>query len=248
MEWIYGLLLLAPLLLAACGMAVFGYRRVTMKNNKFELTAANPFPERKAWAQAERDRLRLMHSVKQVKAQRELALGSLEDAAEEGRMVVMEMPDFTGKMIMDRGSLVLAVQDKAKALEDTDAAALALPGQISGTKLDLVKAKTGIMSKVGGTFGGGGQQPAVVEVRRIQDSQAEDGRAQLQRGRTGGELWRGMADDGGPQRSIGPESPTTSMLRDWNPERDGPMPPDLSFPHSSNPQRRDFLLRVLDWE
>lgn len=112
-EFLYGLLLLAPLSLAACTLAFFGWKRVTTKNNKLEPVAPDPFPKKKAWASAEQDRSRLQNSVKQVEAQRRLVLGTMDSCAEDGRMLQLEMPDFSGQMNTGIGDLLKVLSDNA---------------------------------------------------------------------------------------------------------------------------------------
>jgi hypothetical protein len=126
-EPMYGLLLLGPLLLVAASLAFFGWKKISTKNNKFEHAAPHPFPPVKAWASGEQDRLKLMHTVKQVNAQRKLALGTeyLSKSAEnhgQVRAIGMDIPEnFSGKKVATVGNLFKAVEDirsAAKAIED----------------------------------------------------------------------------------------------------------------------------------
>jgi len=261
MEALYGLLLVGPLALAACSLGFFGYKRITARNNKREAIAAHPFPTKKAWAQSEQDRLRLMHSVKQVKAQRELALDTLDGMEEDGRMQALDLPNFSGKKQSERKSLFMvpALDDFTEQV--TPQNALALAG--SGTQLSLAKSvafdtasqpqaalqksatqSSGFMSRFGRGMSRGATQETIVEVRRIQE-----------RGRVGQDAWRQGPERGATAASLseldnrnglGPESPVNEMFKDWDLERDGPMPPDVTFPHSVSERRRNFLLKVLE--
>jgi len=124
MDPMYGILLLAPLALGATCLGILGYRKVTLINNNQVVAAPHPFPEKKAWAHQEQDRLRLQHSVKQVKAQRELAKGTVDsDGVRDDRMMELEMPNFSGKKAVTVSSLARqALADFTQAaLEDKQA-------------------------------------------------------------------------------------------------------------------------------
>jgi len=141
MEMMYGLLLLAPLAVAACTLGFFGYKRVNTRNNKQEKVAPHPFPVKKAWAHAEQERLRLQHSVKQVSAQRQLAIGTHADGAKDDRMLEIEMPNFTGQRRPSVGTLFKDLSEKAakealRALEDQHALGGDAP-KIKGVKKSM---------------------------------------------------------------------------------------------------------------
>jgi hypothetical protein len=114
MDMLYGLLLIGPLALAACSLGFLGWRKVNTKTNKIEHQAPHPFPKKKAWAQAEQDKLRLNHSVKQIKAQRELAVGTLDACAKDNRLIDIETPNFTGNRKLALANLLQDIQQNAK--------------------------------------------------------------------------------------------------------------------------------------
>merc|ERR1719313_1185585 len=119
MEYLYGLLLLAPLLLAAITLGIFGWRRVNTRNNKEEKAAPHPFPPIKAWASAEQDKLKLMHSVNQISAQRKLALGTSQEVGDEDhRFEDVEMPDFSGKSQASISTLYQSITDTKRVIGD----------------------------------------------------------------------------------------------------------------------------------
>lgn len=251
MDMLYVLLLVGPLVLAACSLGLFGYKRITAKNNRQELVAPHPFPAKKAWAQSEQDRLRLMHSVKQVKAQRELALGTLDGMEEDDRIVAVDLPDFSGTMQAERASLFNIPGLEALEAPQDDQLALARAGFDNADQLQpvLSTAASGIMSKVGGKAKRANTQDtslSVVDVRRIQNSTDDLGQRAGRGSRTRRAATRDIENLLEEDHTLGPISPVSGAFRNWDVERDGPIPPDLSFPHSMNMQRRNMLLKILD--
>jgi len=124
MEMLYGFLLIGPLVLAACSLGIIGWKKVNARTNHTEHMAPNPFPKRKAWAQAEQDKLRLNHSVKQIGSQRALALGTLDGCATDNRIVDIETPNFSGNRKLALANLIEDMQAAEKktraAIQDID--------------------------------------------------------------------------------------------------------------------------------
>jgi len=248
MEPLYALLLLAPLALVACGLGFLGWKRVTPSNNKQFREAPPPFPKKKAWASGEQERLRLEHSVKQVSAQRELALGTLADT-DDGRMLEIDMPDFTGRKeisvsILADEAMRQSIDAKRKAIEDdmpvgkarsskfsSESEAppmVATPSQRTSSKGS--GKKKGFLYKLKNLFSRKDEGPTDLELRSIRDMQR---RNSIQ------------CDEDAESGGIGPASPTAAWKNEWDVE-DGPMPPGMEFSFNADERRKAVMLKILD--
>jgi len=253
--------LLAPLALVACTLGFFGWKKVHRLNNNIVPQAPPPFPKTVAWSHAEQQTLRLSHNIKQVAAQRELALGTLMIANEESQepeLEEMDAPNFVGSRKMSLGSLARAQMDKALAVvkrlqkeddtmfgtgEDKKGAGSAKIFPITDVGTDVKD-----LPPAGGRSGGGSRKKQdKLEVRSIRG--APSGPAPG--GAKGRNAPMAKQDFVAPEREkdfaqLGPALPTALWAEEWDSEDDGTMPPSMEFAFNSSEKRRDMIVKILE--
>lgn len=259
MEGMYGLLLLAPLALVACTLGFFGWKKVHRLNNNLVPQAPPPFPKTVAWSHAEQQTLRLSHNIKQVAAQRELALGTLaiaNDEAEEEELKEMNAPNFVGSRKMSLGTLARAQMDKAMAVvkrlqkeDDTMFGNGEEKKGSGGAKIfPITDVGTDVKDLPAGkrTSGSNKKKPGQLEVRSIRDT--PKGPAPAGKGRNAPAA---KQDAVAPEREkdfaqLGPALPTALWAEEWDSEDDGVPPPSMEFAFNQSEKRRDMIVKILE--
>lgn len=253
MEGLYALLLLAPLGLVACGLGFLGWKRVTPSTNKFFREAPPPFPKKKAWASGEQERLKLEHAVSQVSAQRELAVGTM--AMEDGRMLEIDMPDFTGRKeisveIIAAEAMRRSMETRLKAIEDEARAPIRKSRSVEPSPEDPASMPSSLPKK--------GKKGLAEKFRQFTSRLSRKSRhtnvAELDL-RGVREISRRPSIPGQDAEEevghVGPASPCAAWKQEWDQAEDGPMPPSMEFTFNNdnsafNERRKQVILDILD--